>query len=311
MQIINLKDTHLDLPPCVASIGFFDGVHRGHQHLIHSLMQHAKEAEMASMVITFGKHPRQVVQPDFVPQLLTTHEEKLRLLAATGVDYCVVLPFDKEMAAMSAQIFMQKVLKERLNVAQLLIGYDNRFGHNRSEGFSDYCRYGTEMGIEVHEATGYEEGGVRMSSSLIRQSLAQGDVRMAHRCLGYAYSLSGRVVKGFEEGRKLGYPTANMSMDDIQQIIPAKGIYIVEVEVEDFAQRMVGMTCIGTRPTYGGVHLTVETHILDFSNDIYDKEITIRFVDRIRDELKFDSVEALKEKMREDETITRARVMSW
>ena len=134
---------------------------------------------------------------------------------------------------------------------------------------------------------------------------------MAHHCLGYAYSLSGRVVKGFEEGRKLGYPTVNISMDDIPQIIPTKGVYIVEVEVEDFAQRMVGMTCIGTRPTYGGSHLTVETHILDFSNDIYDKEITIRFVDRIRDELKFDSVEALKEKMREDETITRARVMSW
>ncbi len=308
MQLIYLQDTILQLPGSVATIGFFDGVHLGHRFLIRGIVERAKATGQASMVITFARHPRQVVQTDFIPTLLTTTEEKFRLLEETGIDYCVVLDFDKKMSSMSAREFMKEVLKERLNIAQLLIGYDNRFGHNRAEGFTDYCRYGEELGIEVHEAQGFTLDDIKVSSSVIRRYLAEGNVVMAQRCLGYPYSLTGKVVKGFQEGRKLGFPTANMLPDDITELIPGKGIYIVWVEVEGRQGRMPGMTNIGNRPTYGGVDLTIETHILDFSQDIYGSRLTIYFEDRIRDEIKFDTLDALKEKMKEDEALTRKRL---
>lgn len=305
MQIINLQHTSLNLPPSIASIGFFDGVHLGHQYLIRDIVHRSQQAHLASMVITFAQHPRQVVQPEYVPQLITSYEQKIKKLEATGIDYCVVLAFDQQMASMTAKEFMQQILKEQLNVTQLLIGYDNRFGRNRTEGFADYCRYGEELGITVHEAQSYQEENIKMSSSLIREFLHQGEVLMAHRCLGNPYSLQGVVVDGFKEGRKLGFPTANLRTEDITQIIPQKGIYIVEVEVEGYKHRMQGMTNVGTRPTYGGTQLTIETHILDFAQNIYGKQITIFFLDRVRDELKFNSVEELQNKMKEDEEYTR------
>lgn len=308
MQLIYLQNTILQLPASVTTIGFFDGVHLGHRSLIHNIVEQAKVTEQASMVVTFSRHPKQVVQTDFIPTLLTTTEEKFRLLEETGIDYCVVLDFDRKMSSMSAREFMQEVLKKRLNIAQLFIGHDNRFGHNRAEGFADYFRYGVELGIKVYEAQGFTLDGIKVSSSVIRRYLTEGNVVMAQRCLGYPYSLTGKVVKGFQEGRKLGFPTANMQPNATTKLIPGKGIYIVWVEVEGHQGKMRGMTNIGNRPTYGGIDLTIETYILDFSQDIYGSQLTIYFEDRIRDEVKFDTLDALKEKIKEDETLTRKRL---
>src|SRR3712207_1445013 len=206
MNTIYLSDdTHLHTP-CVATIGFFDGVHRGHRFLIDHVKRDALAAGMASTVITFDRHPRAVLQQDYVPQLLSTPDSKLLLLAQTGIDNAVVLPFSREMASLSAYEFMRQVLKERLMVRKLIIGYDNKFGHNRAEGFDDYVRYGQELGIEVVHNPSFELDNRNVSSSLVRRLLQEGDIEAANSALGYPYSLIGRVVDGYKNGRKMGFP---------------------------------------------------------------------------------------------------------
>ena len=204
MNTIHYNDI-VQLPPCVATIGFFDGVHRGHQFLIHHLVEMARKEGLQSTVITFDAHPRKVLQADYQPEMLSTLDSKLLLLSKTEVDNAVVLHFDKAMAAMSAREFMQQVLHDHLNVRKLFIGYDHRFGHNREETFEDYVRYGKEMGIEVIRNEAFQIDGINISSSVIRSFLKEGEVEMAAQCLGFPYTLIGKVVNGFHEGRKLGF----------------------------------------------------------------------------------------------------------
>lgn len=287
-----------------ATIGFFDGVHRGHQFLIERLAHMARAAGMRSMVITFDRHPRQVVHADYVPQLITTLDEKLRLLRATAADRIEVLHFDTGMAALSARQFMQQVLHDRLGVRRLLIGYDNRFGHNRAEGFDDYVAYGREMGIDVVRNTPLDVDGMRVSSSLIRRLLASGDINGANRCLGHAFSLSGTVEHGFQEGRKLGFPTANIRPDSDWQMLPKSGVYAVEASIEGGPMRRAMMN-IGTNPTFNRNRTTLEAHIIDFDGDIYNKEIRIQFIGRIRDERRFDNAAELGAQLAKDLEATK------
>ena len=233
-----------------ATIGFFDGVHRGHQFVIERLNMLARQRSMESMAITFGNHPRQVVRADYVPQLLTPPDEKLRLLSATGVGRVEVLNFDAGMASMSARDFMREVLFGRLGVRALLIGYDNRFGHNRAEGLDDYVRYGKEMGMEVIANSPVDVDGLRVSSSLIRRLLSEGDVKEAANCLGREFRMEGRVGHGFQEGRKIGFPTANVVPDCTEQIVPKAGVYAVSVSIEG-GERLPAMMNIGNNPTFG------------------------------------------------------------
>lgn len=286
--------------PCVATIGFFDGVHRGHQFLIEKVKDEAREAGLASLVITFDKHPRQVLQQSYQPQLLTTLDEKLRLLAMTGIDDVYVLHFTKELAALTAREFMEQVLRDRLNVRKLVIGYDNRFGHNRAEGFDDYVRYGRELGIAVDQAPHFELGGVNVSSSVVRAFLNGGEVAMANKCLGRPFMLTGTVVRGFQEGRKMGFPTANLDTDD-GLLVPADGVYAVETQVNGQGKWMPGMMNIGRRPTFHGTKRTLETHIFDFDGDIYGRRFAVRFLSKVRDERMFESEEKLKEQLERDE----------
>lgn len=188
----------------VATIGFFDGVHRGHRFLIEQVKEVAKAEGLLSMVITFDKHPREVLRSDYQPQMLSSLEEKVERIRQSGVDRCEVLPFNKETASLSAYDFMKTVLKERLGVSSLIIGYDNRFGHNRTEGFDDYVAYGKELGIEVIRAKAFVLNSVNVSSSVIRAFLSEGEVEMAAMCLGYRYCLSGTVVSGVQEGKEDG-----------------------------------------------------------------------------------------------------------
>ena len=285
----------------IATIGFFDGVHIGHCHLIKMLKKVARERGVKSCVITFDRHPRQVVQPEWCPEMLTTLDEKKQLLEATGIDRCEVLHFDREMANQSARDFMLHTLKERLGVSILATGYDNRFGHNRSEGFNDYVRYGKEIGIEVIRGDELTDGSNNVSSSSIRRMLKEGKIEDATRCLGDEYTITGTVVAGEHIGRTIGFPTANIRPNDSNKLIPEKGVYAVDVwsENEDFSSRRA-MLNIGTRPTFDGKATTIEVHIPHFEGNLYGKTLTIAFIKKTRDERKFDSPEALVEQLNKD-----------
>ena len=277
MRTVYLDKGIQPMRPSVATIGFFDGVHRGHRFLIRQLMEDAERKGLESTVITFDRHPRQVLQADYQPQLLTTFDEKQVMLSKTGVDNMAVLSFDAQMARLSAREFMERVLSGLLNVKKLYIGYDHRFGHNREEGFEDYVRYGRELGIEVVQSEAYELNGVSVSSSVIRSFLQEGEVEMAERCLGYPYILLGKVSPGVQEGRKLGFPTANLVVDSC----PA-------------------MMNIGTRPTFGENAQTLEVHILDYNGNLYGERLAVGFVRRLREEHKFRSPEELARQLQQD-----------
>ena len=285
----------------IATIGFFDGVHIGHCHLINMLKKVARERGVESCVITFDRHPRQVVQPEWCPEMLTSLEEKTQLLKATGIDRCEVLHFDREMANQSAHDFMLHTLKEKLGVSILVTGYDNRFGHNRSEGFEDYVRYGNEIGIEVIKGEELTDGSNNVSSSSIRRMLKEGRIEDATRCLGREYQLTGTVVGGEHIGRTIGFPTANIRPDDSSKLIPANGVYAVDVwsQAGDI-NRERAMLNIGTRPTFNGTATTIEVHIPHFAGNLYGSTLSIAFLRKIREERKFDSPEALVEQLNKD-----------
>lgn len=288
------------MPELVATIGFFDGVHRGHRFLIDRVIEEAQRSGMSSAVITFDRHPREVLQTDYQPDLLSTLDEKLLLLSKTHVDNTVVLHFDASLAALTAHDFMRDVLQGQLKVRKLIIGYDNRFGHNRSEGFDDYVRYGKELGIEVIRADAFLPDGVRVSSSVIRTCLREGRVEDANRLLGYDYTIESRIVSGYQNGRKMGFPTANLDVTRCQQLLPASGVYAVLVRLKDSVGWKRGMMNIGHRPTFNGRTTSMEVNLFNFSGDLYGQELLVSFISKIRDERKFDSIDALAEQLQHD-----------
>ena len=253
---------------------------------------------MCPSVITFPTHPRQVLQPDFHPQLLSTPEEKLHLLEAAGIANCILLPFTAELSRLSAKEFML-LLRTEYNVRTLVIGYDHRFGHNRLESFEDYVRYGQELDIDIVQARAYTQENAKVSSSAIRELLSQGEVHTASRLLGYPYPLEGTVTDGYRVGRKIGFPTANLRVDHPFKLVPAEGVYAVKVEVE--GQQHLGMLNIGHRPTLNnGADRSIEVHILDFAGDIYRQNIRIEFLRFLRPETKFASIEELISQIEKD-----------
>lgn len=303
--MIIVDETTRPLPPAAATIGFFDGVHCGHRYLIGRVIDEARADGLASMVITFARHPRQVIDTHYVPRLLSTPEMKIERLAETGIDRCTVLDFDRRMAALTAREFMIHILSSRLNVRKLIIGYDNRFGHDRSESIDDYCAYGRTLGIEVIKSCGITVDGIRVSSSVIRNAIERGDLTEANRCLGYAYTLSAHVSHGFRNGHRLGFPTANLDMDEVCQLLPQIGVYATRVRIEGECELHPAMTSVGTRPTFDGTRLSVETYILDFDADLYGRKIEVAFLKRIRGEKKFADLQQLRTQMADDERCIR------
>lgn len=282
-----------------ATIGFFDGVHRGHQFMIDSLTTMAHAQGRQSLVITFDRHPRQVVHADYVPQLITTTDEKLQLLHATAADRIEMLHFDAQMAQLSAYEFMRQVLHEKYGVAMLLTGYDNRFGHNRAEGFADYVRYGEEMSMKVLQNTPIDIDGLRVSSSLIRRLIVEGNITKANNCLGHPYSITGSVAHGFQEGRRIGFPTANIVPESAEKLVPGNGVYATRVSVEG-GEWMPAMLNIGTNPTFQRQQTTIEAHIIGFEDDIYGRKVRVEFGRKLRDEQRFESIEALQKQLEAD-----------
>ena len=306
---------------CVATIGSFDGVHQGHRHLLCQVRHIADEHSLRAMAITFSKSPKRVLGFPDAPQL-TSVEERTTQLYQMGMDEVAVLDFTHEMAAMSARDFMQKVLKEQLHVTVLIIGYDHRFGRGRSEGFDDYVRYGREMGIEVIRGEVNIDNGEPVSSTRIRTLLAEGRVEEATRLLGYHYTLQGNVVDGYKEGRKMGFPTANIRLRCPEKLVPADGVYAVWVSVgrqtTDHEQQTAqtfsifnsqlkkGMLNIGYRPTLNnGVERSIEVHILDFDGELYGEHIAVELVHRLREEQAFSNLDELTEQLKKDKERVR------
>ena len=281
----------------VATIGMFDGVHLGHQFVLQQTIDLARESGLQPLCITFDHSPRQ-------EQVLTPLDEKVRLIRQMGIDRVEVLAFTAELKSLTARQFMEQVLRNQMNVRVLLTGYDNRFGRNREEGFDDYVRYGRELGIEVVSlppAPSEGREGV-VSSSYIRQLLLEGQVAEAAQCLGHPYSISGRVAHGEHIGTELGFPTANLVPSE-SQLIPAPGAYAVRVTFNtphSSLHTQSDMMNIGTRPTFDGHEQTLEVHILHFHEDLYGQALSVEFVKRLREERRFDSMEALKEQLKQD-----------
>ena len=277
----------------VATIGIFDGVHRGHQFVLQHVADEARQRGLQSMAITFDKSG---------PQTLTPLDQKRLLLTKTGIDRIEVLTFNEALKQMTAREFMEQELRDRLNVKVLLTGYDNRFGHNRTEGFDDYVRYGKELGIEVISlppAPSKERGDI-VSSSLIRKLIADGDIHQANELLGNPYTILGRVEHGEHIGTKLGYPTANLVLVDKCQLIPSAGVYAVKIRLENSVEWKHGMMNIGMRPTFDGQHQTLEVNVFRLKENLYGQQLQVAFIERLRGEQRFDSIEALKSQLRED-----------
>ena len=288
-------------PGVMATIGFFDGVHLGHRFLIDEVKAAAAQRGLPSAVITFPTHPRSVLQRAYQPRLLNSFADKLRLLATTGVDYCIVLDFTEALSQLSAEAFL-RILATQWRVKGLVIGYDHRFGHDRRDGFEQYVEYGQRWGIEILKAAAFDAGHTAVSSSEIRRLVQEGKVERAAQLLTYAYHISGRIVSGYKVGRTLGFPTANIQPDDPMQLLPGIGVYAVWVEVA--GQRYKGMLYIGSRPTLdNGTQLSIEVHILHFSGDIYNDPIRVSFAHFVRGDEKFDSLEALKAQLMRDREV--------
>ncbi|UOG73817.1 bifunctional riboflavin kinase/FAD synthetase [Hymenobacter tibetensis] len=284
----------------VVTSGTFDGVHLGHQQILRRLQEVAQQSEGSSVVITYWPHPRLVLDaPPSHPNphdlhLLSTLEERIKKLADFGVDYLLIVPFTREFAAWTSEEYIQNILLRTVGTGKLVIGYDHRFGKNREGGF-DYLRTNADRyGLTVEEIPREDVDAVGVSSTRIRRALESGDILTASRYLGYPYELSGTVVKGKQLGRTIGWPTANVQVEEPLKLVPARGVYAVMVTTAAGTHHEA-MLNIGVRPTVGGdLAQTIEAHLLDFSGDLYDQSLTVQFVARLRDEQKFDGLDALK-----------------
>ena len=281
-----------------ACIGFFDGVHRGHRYLLQHLKQESQQHGTMSAVVTFANHPRRLVQPDFPLLLVDTLNERLQKLAETGVDVCFLLDFTEELRQHTAEQFIRDVLSHQMHISRLLIGYDHRFGHNRSEGFEDYVRFGAACGMEVVQEPVFEDGtGLNYSSSEVRRALVAGEIQKASTLLGSYYRLQGEVVHGHKLGRKLGFPTANIEPHNDDKIRPENGVYAGIAYLPD-GSSFPTMINIGCRPTVDSTQkITFEAHLIGFKGDLYGQHLILDFVERIRDERKMNSLEDLKNQL--------------
>jgi riboflavin kinase/FMN adenylyltransferase len=287
-------DSISELKHTAVTTGTFDGVHLGHKTIIDKLISVAKQIEGESVLLTFYPHPRMVLFPDdHQIRLLNTQSEKEQLLESCGIDHLVVINFTKEFSRLSSLEFVRNILANKLKAKKLVIGYDHHFGRNREGSFAHLLEFGSLYGFEVEEIPAKDIDEVAVSSSKIRKALEAGDIDTANKYLGYAYSFTGKVIKGKQLGRTIGYPTANIAITDPYKLIPAIGVYAVKVMFAK--QTYEGMLSIGKNPTVSNQNiLSIEVNIFDFNADIYNKEITVFIYKKMRDEEKYGSLDELK-----------------
>jgi riboflavin kinase / FMN adenylyltransferase len=296
MKIYHGIEDFKPLDYAVVTSGTFDGVHVGHQKILNRVNEIAKKHGGESVLITFWPHPRLVLYPEDTDlKLLNTFEEKAELLREQGIDHLLRIPFTKEFSKLTSEEFIQKILVDTINTKKLVIGYDHRFGNNREGRFEQLKANAGKYGFSVEETPKQEVDHVGVSSTKIREALLEGHVDVGRELLGNEYSISGRVVKGEKIGRMIGFPTANLEIDSKHKLIPADGAYAVKVKKNGSTYQ--GMLNIGYRPTVNGKVKTIEVHIFDFNKDIYGENLTILFIKRIREEIKFADVEALKSQL--------------
>ena len=282
----------------IVTLGTFDGVHIGHQKIIEKLLQNAKEYDCESLILTFFPHPRMVLQEGSDIKLLNTIDEKSVLLDKLGLDNLIIHPFDKEFSQLSAEEFVKTILVDTFNIQKIIIGYDHRFGRNRTANIDDLILYGEKFGFEVEQISAQEINEVSISSTKIRNAILDGNMALSNEYLGYNYNLSGIVSQGKQLGRTIGFPTANLKIPEEYKLIPKNGVYIVKSILNQIT--VFGIMNIGVNPTVNGENLSIEVHFLDFDADLYDEKITISIIDRIRDEQKFESVALLKLQLEKD-----------
>ncbi|SHE37746.1 riboflavin kinase / FMN adenylyltransferase [Arenibacter palladensis] len=284
--------------PTAITIGTFDGVHIGHRKILERLINNAKVLELKSTVLTFFPHPRMVLQKDVSIKLLNTIDEKIKIMEELGIDYLIVHPFTKEFSRLSATQFVRDILVNDLKTKKIIIGYDHRFGRNRNANINDLMAFGNALDFEVEEISAQEVDDVSVSSTKIRKALEDGDMKTANMYLGYNYMLTGSIVKGKGLGRKLNFPTANLSIPEEYKLIPKNGVYVVSSVLN--GKTVFGMMNIGFNPTVEGKTKSIEINFFDFEQDLYGKEIQVDIIDRIRDEKKFNSLEALQAQLKKD-----------
>lgn len=287
----------------MVTIGTFDGVHKGHRKVIGQLKKTAADVGGESVILTFFPHPRMVLFPNTEQLLLSTEEEKIKLLSELDIDHLIIHPFTREFSMMNSMDFIRKILVESLHTSRLVIGYDHHFGKDREGSFENLKISGPRYGFEVEEIPAQQSDKIKVSSTRIRNALAAGEVDVANNLLGYNYSLTGTVVKGQQLGRKLGYPTANIICAENFKLLPANGVYAVYVF--SAGKTYSGMMNIGFRPTVDGTHRTAEVNIFDFDADIYGEQLTVEFVKRVREEKKFSGLDELKSQLAADSITVR------
>jgi len=284
--------------PTVITIGTFDGVHIGHLKILNKIINHAKSTALKSSVLTFFPHPRMVLQKDTNIKLLNTIDEKITILEKLGLDVLIIHPFTREFSRLTATEFVRDILVNTLNIKKVIIGYDHRFGRNRTANISDLITFGSTYNFTVDEIPAQEIDDVSVSSTKIRKALEDGDIETANSYLGYEYMLTGTIIKGKGIGKQLGYPTANLYIAEDYKLIPKNGAYVVNISIAD--KTIYGMMNIGYNPTVNGTEKSIESHFFDFDADLYDQKIQINILVRLRDEHKFESIEALKAQLAKD-----------
>jgi riboflavin kinase / FMN adenylyltransferase len=305
LKIFNSIQKFSSKKQTIVTLGTFDGVHLGHKKIIDRLVTSAHHESCESVILTFFPHPRMVLQDGSSLKLLNTMEEKGQLLEKLGVDNLIIHPFDHEFSRLTAEEFVEDLLVKQLNLKKIIIGYDHRFGRNRSANINDLKEFGNQFDFEVEEITAQEIDDVAVSSTKIRTALTDGNIQLANSYLTYDYFLTGTVIKGNSIGRTLNFPTANLEIEDKHKLIPKNGVYIVASILN--GKQTFGMMNIGFNPTVKGNKKTIEVHFFNFDNDLYHQKIQVTVFDRIRDEFKFDSLEALKTQLESD----KKTAMAW
>lgn len=299
MKTYNSIYNYKKIKKSIVTIGTFDGVHIGHKLLLEKLIQNAKELDCESVVLTFFPHPRMVLQESSDVKLINTIEEKSELIGKIGIENLIIHPFDQKFSRLTAEEFVKTILVDILNIKKIIIGYDHRFGRNRTANIDDLIVYGKQYNFEVEQISAQEINDNAVSSTKIRNAILEGNISLANEYLGYNYTFSGEVVKGKQLGRTIGFPTANIQVKESYKLIPKNGVYIVKSSHED--KTIYGMMNIGNRPTVNGENQTVEIYFFHFNKDIYNKIISIEILDFIRDEQKFDSLDSLKSQLNKDQ----------
>lgn len=282
----------------VLTLGTFDGVHFGHKKIIEKLIQNSSLCACESLVLTFFPHPRMVLQDNDEIKLLNTIEERIELLRMSGLNNLIIHPFDQAFSRLTAEEFVSNILVNQFNIKKIIIGYDHRFGRNRTADINDLIEFGEKYDFEVEQISAQEIDEVSVSSTKIRNALTEGHIKLANDYLGYPYLLTGIIIKGKGLGRTLGFPTANLQIQEPYKLIPKNGVYIIQSLIEN--KMVFGMMNIGFNPTVNGESKSIEIHFFDFKSDLYSKKVQIQLLDRIRDEVKFENIDRLKEQLLKD-----------